>query len=95
MEGDWINYVPGDDGKRKLLISTMETANREMEIIRREDVPEIFTPEVKQMISYYYYTKRYGLPYSGGWAEQPCIVMDIINTLDNEDVIIRGNYGER
>jgi len=89
MEGDWINYKPGDDGNRKLIIDTIETGEREAEIIRRKDIPEYFTPNIKAVINQYWKCSRYGFPYMGGWAEQPCIAMDIIWALDNEKSLIQ------
>lgn len=89
MEGNWLHYEPGDDGDRKLLVASMQTPGREAEVIKRKDIPGLFPPEVRQVIGYYWTAKKYGLPYSGGWAEQPAIIMDIITALDNEDAIIR------
>jgi len=95
MEGDWLHYEPGDDGERKLLVASMETSIREAEVVKRKDIPGILSAEVMQVIDWYWTTKRYGLPYSGGWAEQPCITVDVLKILDNEDRIIqeyqRGN----
>lgn len=89
MEGDWFNYKPGDDGERKMLIDTIGTDNREAEVIKRKDIPFIINENMKNILNNYHKTKIYGLPYSGGWAQQPCISMDIIWTLDNEKALIQ------
>ena len=40
-------------------------------------------------------TKRHGLPFSGGWAEQPAVIMDLIDLLDAEDIVLRELERER
>jgi len=89
MEGDWLNYKPGDDGDRKVLVASMQISGRDAEVIKRKDIPELLTPEVRQVIDNYWITRRYGLPYSDGWAEQSCVIIDILKALDNEDAIIQ------
>jgi len=86
-----MNYKPGDDGNRRLIIDTIESGERESEVIRRKEIPGYFTNNIKAIISQYWKCKFYGLPYNGGWAEQPCIAMDIIWTLDNEKAVIDKN----
>jgi len=90
MEGDYLNYVPGDDSERKLLIDSMEASGREPEVIKRKDIPGYLSPDNLLIISHYQKSKRYGLPYTGDkWALEPCVIMDIIWTLENESGIIQ------
>lgn len=42
----------------------------------------------------YYNTKNHGLPFSGGWAEQPYYVIDAMNILDNESIKIKNKEVE-
>ena len=97
MEGEWFNYEPGDDSKRKLVIHSLATDKREAEVIRRGDIPGFLTEENTGILRAYNLTKKYGLPYKGGWADQPGIVLDIIWALDCELALIqkaaRGNNG--
>lgn len=89
MEGGYYNYVPGADANRKIIIDTMETDEREAEIITRGDIPKYLSTENKSVLQQYAMTAKYGLPFGSGWANQPAIVMDIIWALDNEDALIR------
>lgn len=38
-----------------------------------------------KLINVYYNTKAHGLPFAGGWAEQPFWVVHVMNILTNED----------
>ena len=40
-------------------------------------------------------TKRWGLPYAGGWAEQPAWVMDILDAIEEADIIYRNSADRR
>lgn len=53
--------------------------------IERDKVPEYFSSEVMAGIEFYMTYKTLGMPYAGGWAEQPCHVIDIIKTLEIEE----------
>lgn len=53
--------------------------------IRRDKLPEYFTPDNMQYIEYYINYRTFGFPYIGGWAEQPCHVLDLIKTLEMEN----------
>lgn len=94
-----MSYVPGDDSRRKLVIDSLATEKREAEVIRRGDVPSILTDEIKGVLRAYHLSKKYGLPYAGGWADQPAIAMDIIWALDCELALLqsqaRGKDGDR
>ena len=52
--------------------------------IRRDHIHDYFTPENMQYIEYYMSYDTFGFPYTGGWAEQPCHVLDLIKTLKRE-----------
>lgn len=41
--------------------------------------------ELINLINMYYNTKNMGLPFTGGWAEQPFWVVHVMNILTNED----------
>jgi len=52
--------------------------------IKRFEIREYFTDEILKCVDFYWKVKMYGLPFSGGWAEQPAFLMRIIFLLDNE-----------
>ena len=92
MEGEYINYVPGNKtiGNKRMLIDTMDTEGRDPEVIKRKNIPEIMSNENIAIIINYFKSVKYGLPYTGNkWALEPCIVMDIIWTLDSESALIK------
>jgi len=92
MEGDYINYFPENKkaGNKRMLIETIETEGREAEVIKRKHIPEIMSDENIKIIANYFKCVKYGLPYTGNkWALEPCIIMDIIWTLDNESALIK------
>lgn len=61
-----------------------------------EGCPERFvTPRVREIVAMWVRTKRHGLPFSGGWAEQPAVIMDLIDLLDAEDIVLRELERER
>ena len=87
-----MNYVPGYDGNRKMYLHSMESEERELEVIKRKDIPGFFNHENRSAIDHYVKSRIYGLPYTGNkWALEPCILMDIIWALDNETAIIQKN----
>ena len=49
--------------------------------IKQKDIPAIIDSELPALEFYFRY-KIMGLPFSGGWAEQPALVIDIIETLE-------------
>jgi hypothetical protein len=55
--------------------------------IERDKIHEYFTPENMQYIEYYMNYKIFdnNFPYAGGWAEQPCHLIDLIKTLKVEN----------
>ena len=52
-------------------------------VIKRMDIPKYINWNIEKVRWWKYYN-RYGFPYSGGWAEQPAIFMDVIELLENE-----------
>ena len=42
-------------------------------------------PQINDMLQFYVDFQLLGLPFTGGWAEQPAHVIDIIKALKEED----------
>ena len=53
-------------------------------LIKRVDIPNYLTNENLELIEWWNKWKLYGLPYSGGWAEQPAIYIDVIEAIEEE-----------
>lgn len=54
--------------------------------VKRKDIPEYFKDEfLIECINFYWKYKEFGFPYSGGWAEQLNIHMEIITLLTTLD----------
>ena len=47
--------------------------------------------DIVNAINLYARTKRWGLPFSGGWAEQPLWMLQVLDTLEQIEI----DYGER
>lgn len=52
--------------------------------VRRDRIPSYFTKEAMEQISFFRTYKLLGWPYSGGWAEQPAQLVDVISVLEGE-----------
>jgi hypothetical protein len=52
--------------------------------ICRSDIPGYLYPRAYAAISLWSMYKTFGLPFAGGWAEQPGIHMDVIERLETE-----------
>jgi hypothetical protein len=52
--------------------------------VERKEIPSYFTPDNIAKINFYWAWKTLGWPYSGGWAEQPAQLIDIVMTLESE-----------
>ena len=51
--------------------------------VPRRDIEGYFTPEFAELLSAWSMTKRWKMmPFAGGWAEQPCRLMDVMNEFD-------------
>ena len=60
--------------------------------VRVDKIPEYLQDrETVQYINMYIRTKRWGLPFDGGWADQPVWIMDILDILEEMDI----KYGQR
>ena len=56
--------------------------------IKASEIPAILKNEAGlEAIQFFLRFKRYGLPFSGGWAEQPERLIEIIDILDPVDSI--------
>lgn len=53
------------------------------EFIERRKVPEFFNEEYWSALIIYNRYKKFGFPYSGGWAEQPAHLIELIEALDD------------
>lgn len=49
---------------------------------RRSDIPDYFTDEFAHLLTAWSSIKKWGMPYSGGWAEQPCRLMDVMGEFE-------------
>jgi len=46
------------------------------------------TPGALEIIGMWQRTKRYGLPFSGGWMEQPWVLIHYFDLLEAEDGVL-------
>lgn len=53
-------------------------------IVRRSEIPSYFTEENTRKIEFFYRYKAFGWPYAGGWAEQPAVLVDIVEVCEGE-----------
>jgi hypothetical protein len=51
--------------------------------VERRRIPEYFTEEYFDALAIWKRYKRYGLPYSIGWAEHPEFIIDIIDIFED------------
>lgn len=71
--------------------------------VERARIPEYLKGDYSQHIEWWLKWKKFGFPYAGGWAEQPAIYMDVIETLEGEvdklaaerEKIAKGRHGKR
>lgn len=59
--------------------------------IRRDKIPEYFTEDAIEAIDLWHRFKMLGLPFSGGWAEQPSIFIAAIEACEIGYRKIHGN----
>jgi len=50
----------------------------------RAKIPEYCTAEAAGAIGLWQNWKMFGMPFAGGWAEQPAVVMDVLEVLEAE-----------
>lgn len=53
-------------------------------VIRRDKIPEYFSDDNLAAFELWEKFRLFGLPYSGGWAEQPARLVNIIQQLETE-----------
>jgi hypothetical protein len=52
--------------------------------ICRRDIPGYLTERAVAAVRVWERFKQYGLPFAGGWAEQPAVYMDLIELFEAE-----------
>jgi hypothetical protein len=53
--------------------------------VRRDEVKDyVEDPTFLNLLTYYNWTKLWGLPHGGGWADLPCDVLDGITAIELE-----------
>jgi len=77
VEG-WSDYkpIPGISDREMVSPKGLYT-------VIKSEIPSYFTVENIEMINLWKNYHLMGLPFSGGWAEQPAIYMDVISVLEN------------
>ncbi len=60
-------------------------------LVRRDLIPDYFTDEAMEQIGLWNKYHTIGLPFAGGWAEQPAIYIDIIEALESQYRKVYGN----
>ena len=53
-------------------------------LVRRDRIPEYMTADALSAVELWRKWKMFGFPFSGGWAEQPAVVVDVLETLEAE-----------
>lgn len=80
MEGYTSSFKPlyGGNDRKSTLKNGVE--------VSRNDIPNNFKDKFSiECINFFTKYKDFGFPYSGGWAEQLNLHMEIINTLTSQD----------
>ena len=75
MDG-WQGWIPRPDDRREMVLYGYA--------IRRCEIPGYFTDDVLSALDLWQTYRIFGLPYAGGWAEQPARLMDVIRTIETE-----------
>ena len=50
--------------------------------VTRNKISSYFTPEFVGLLNAWSNIKRWGMPFAGGWAEQPCRLMDVMTAFE-------------
>lgn len=50
--------------------------------VERRQIPDYFTDEFTELLSAWSQTRKFGMPFAGGWAEQPCRLMDVLKDFE-------------
>jgi len=77
QEGNRCNCKPGEERKDHAPWQI------EPDVYTRE-CPEVYVRQWGWAFRLWKTTRKHGLPFSGGWADQPARVMDILTALDEE-----------
>ncbi len=60
--------------------------------VMEDEIPELLGDrEITRKINMYVRSKKWGLPFAGGWANQPAWIMEVFDALDDIEVL----YGQR
>lgn len=89
-EFNWMDYLKKDPmlRHRERNIGSVENPY----FIMEDTLPGLLNDgNVIQKINMYVISKKWGLPFAGGWMEQPAWIMEIFNVLDDVEV----KYGKR
>jgi hypothetical protein len=79
MEGGWETFKPTENDHRVMLMKGCE------EPIWRDCIPEYLNIESKIEVQFFWQYKSLGWPYTGGWAEQPAQLVDVVFLLESEN----------
>ena len=50
-------------------------------LIKRKDIPSLFTPEIRQAVYYWQKYKHFGLPDSRGWTHNSAVLVDYVQAV--------------
>lgn len=59
-------------------METVGKADSVIAVVQRRAIPDYFTAEFADTLTAWSNTKRWGMPFEGGWADQPCRLMDVL-----------------
>lgn len=60
--------------------------------VKEDEIPVLLNDrEIIRKINMYIRSKKWGLPFGGGWMNQPAWIIEIFDTLDNIEAI----HGQR
>ncbi len=90
---DWSGFVPTPDQENKVSIigPDIPGVDDEDRLFRWGDIPQI-REKGRRGMQLYDMWKRFGLPFSGGWADQPQYVIDRLHIVDT---IVRAAHAKR
>lgn len=67
--------------------------------VERSVIPEILNKENKMIIEFYSKCKIFGnplaFPFAGGWAEQPCRIIDVLEVLTVIDRMVENSGNDK
>lgn len=50
--------------------------------VEMRTIPDMFTDEFVGLLNAWSKTRKFGMPFAGGWAEQPCRLMDVLSEFE-------------